>query len=41
VLDQAEDIVNAIGAQVLADVAAEAERADKRGVRRFFRRRKD
>jgi hypothetical protein len=39
VLDQAEDIVNAIGAQVLADVAAEAERADKRGLRRFFRRR--
>lgn len=41
VLDQAEDIVNAIGAQVLADMAAESERGGKRGLRRIFRRRGD
>jgi len=39
VLDQAEDIVNAIGAQVLAEVAAE-QQAKPSGLRRLFRRRR-
>ena len=37
VLDEAEDIINSIGAQVLADV--EADKSARRGLRRFFRRR--
>ncbi|MFM8945744.1 MAG: hypothetical protein ACKOJC_03395 [Actinomycetota bacterium] len=39
VLDQAEDIVNAIGAQVLDEVAAE-QQAQPSGIRRLFRRRR-
>jgi len=39
VLDQAEDIVNAIGAQVMADVAAEREWNAKPRWKRAFRRR--
>ncbi|TPW12998.1 MAG: hypothetical protein FD127_2302 [Acidimicrobiaceae bacterium] len=41
VLDAAEDHLNAIGAQVLAEVAAERTQvaARERGVRRFLRRR--
>ena len=42
VLDQAEDIVNAIGAQVMADVAAQAEYdAQPRWKRVFKRKPKD
>ena len=37
VLDEAEDILNSIGAQVLAEV--EAEKSAPRGWRRLFRRR--
>lgn len=37
VLDAAEDIINAVGSEVLAEVQAEAGR--KRGFRRLFRRR--
>lgn len=42
VLDEAEDHLNAIGAQVLAEVTAEraAAHARRRGLRGFFRRRK-
>jgi hypothetical protein len=41
VLDEAEDIVNSIGAQVMAEVDAERIRAAQRGTgwRRLFRRR--
>ena len=38
VLDQAEDIVNAIGAQVMADVAAQAEWDAQPRWKRVFRR---
>jgi hypothetical protein len=43
VLDEAEDFLNGIGDQVLAEVRAErAERERRnRGIRRFFRRDKD
>jgi hypothetical protein len=37
VLDEAEDILNSIGAQVLAEV--EAEKNSPKGWRRLFRRR--
>ena len=39
VLDEAEDIINAIGAQMIAEVEAQAEADKARGLRRFFRRR--
>ena len=38
VLDAAEDILNDVGAQVMADVEASQMRHHKRGFRRFFRR---
>jgi len=37
ILDEAEDIINAIGPQVLAEVHAQSQQ--RRGIRRFFRRR--
>ena len=41
VLDEAEDHLNSVGAQIMADVAAEqAMRADRGGFRRLFRRRR-
>jgi hypothetical protein len=40
VLDEAEDILNAIGAQVLAEVEAEQEKQNAKGLKRFFRRRR-
>ena len=39
VLDEAEDIINAIGAQMIAEVEAQTEIDKARGLRRFFRRR--
>jgi hypothetical protein len=39
VLDEAEDLINSVGAQVLAEVQAErAREQQRRGLRRFFRR---
>ena len=38
VLDEAEDHLNAIGAQVMAEVEAERQAAQRKGFRRFFRR---
>lgn len=38
-LDEAEDIVNAAGASVVAELAAERQRGARRGWRRVFRRR--
>jgi len=40
VLDEAEDILNAIGAQVLAEVEAEQAKQNAKGLKRFFRRRR-
>ncbi len=40
VLDEAEDHLNAIGAQVLAEVAAEQARSERGRFRRIFRRRR-
>src|SRR5215213_7701682 len=41
-LDEGEDFINAIGADVMADVQAErAAEQNRRGLRRFFRRRHD
>ncbi len=39
VLDEAEDVLNAVGAQVLAEVEAERLAAQRKGLKRFFRRR--
>ncbi len=39
VLDEAEDFLNSIGAQVRADVDADRAKAGRRGWRRFFGRR--
>jgi hypothetical protein len=39
VLDEAEDFLNSVVAQVRADVDAEQARATRRGWRRFFGRR--
>jgi hypothetical protein len=42
VLDEAEDFINEIGAQVMADVhTRRLEQANRRGLKRFFRRRTD
>jgi len=42
ILDEAEDFINAIGADVLADVhARRVEQENRRGLKRLFRRRKD
>jgi len=39
VLDEAEDFLNSVGAQVMAEVEAERGRArERRGLKRFFRR---
>ena len=38
-LDEAENHLNAVGAQVMAEVAAERARQRPRGIRRLFRRR--
>lgn len=38
VLDEAEDVLNAVGAQVMAEVEAERRAAQRKGFRRFFRR---
>jgi GAF domain-containing protein len=40
VLDEAEDILNAIGAQVMAEVEAEQAKQNAKGLKRFFRRRR-
>jgi hypothetical protein len=40
VLDEAEDIVNAIGAKVMAEVEAEQAKQNAKGLKRFFRRRR-
>lgn len=39
VLDQAEDIINAVGAQMIAEVEAQRSADTARGLRRLFRRR--
>jgi len=39
VLDEAEDHLNAIGAQVRAELEAERLAAQRKGLKRFFRRR--
>ena len=42
VLDEAEDFINSIGADVIADVEARRiEEQNRRGLKRLFRRRKD
>ena len=38
VLDAAEDVLNDVGARVMADVESQQMRHHKRGFRRFFRR---
>jgi hypothetical protein len=39
VLDEAEDILNAVGAQMIAEVEAERSQQKSKGLKRFFRRR--
>jgi hypothetical protein len=39
VLDEAEDILNAVGAQMIAEVEAERAQQKSKGLKRFFRRR--
>lgn len=39
VLDEAEDFVNSIGAEVMADVRADEQRSSRRSWRTLFRRR--
>ena len=39
-LQTQEDILNAIGAQVLAEVEAEQAKQNAKGLKRFFRRRR-
>lgn len=39
VLDEAEDYLNSIGADVMAEVQADQERQSRRGWRKLFRRR--
>ena len=39
VLDEAEEILNAIGAQMIAEVEAERAQQKSKGLKRFFRRR--
>ena len=39
VLDEAEDFINTIGDQVIAEVEVERGRGSRRGLKRFFRRR--
>jgi len=39
VLDEAENHLNAIGAQVMAEVEAEQRTGQRKGLRRFFKRR--
>lgn len=42
VLDEAEDFLNSIGAQVIAEVEQDRQRTQqRRGIGRFFRRRRD
>jgi hypothetical protein len=42
VLDEAEDFINSIGADVLADVHAQrVADQNRRGLKRFFRRRRN
>ena len=42
ILDEAEDFINSIGAEVMADVHAKrVERQKRRGLKRLFRRRDD